>query len=177
MKSVTFRSIGTITGPHGLRGDVLLKPCDEDMAWLGRVDSVYVIKPQGPVEMQIQSAQEYGKKVILKLQAVDDRTMAEALQGCEVKLPENVLPPLEADEFYADTLIGMAVKSRDSGEALGVVEDVLSSDAGDFLEVSAPHLPEPVLVPFRHTFVPTVDAEAGTVYITGLDSLFAGESE
>ncbi len=172
MKSVALKSIGTITGAHGLRGEVNLRPWDADAAWVGHVRSVFVFRPRGPVEMQIVSARRQGPVVIVQFREVTDRTEAENLKGAEVKAAESGLPPPGEDEYYVDDLIGMKVHSAADNRLLGEVRDVLSSAAGDFLEVDAPGLSEPVLVPFQGAFVDVVDPEARIVQLQGLDDLF-----
>lgn len=176
MKSSPLRTIGKIVASHGLQGEVSVKPWDEDAPWIGQIDKAYVFLRKGPVELKILSARLQGGIVIIQFQNVANREEAEHLIGADVKAFESELPSLGEDEYYADELIGLVVKSQDSGKELGVIEDVLGSAAGDFLEVTADTLPEPLLVPFQAVFVPKIDRENGTVYITGLDNLFGEEA-
>jgi 16S rRNA processing protein RimM len=106
------------------------------------------------------------------LSGITSREAAEQARGSELKVPETQLPPLEADEYYLDDLRHLTVKSQETGQILGTVQEILSSTAGEFLEVVSPHLTEPVLVSFCHAFVPHVDLADKTLYVTGLDSLF-----
>jgi 16S rRNA processing protein RimM len=172
MKTSTLRSIGIIVSAHGLQGEVSIKPWDEDASWVGYLDRVYVFRNQVPTEMTILSARIQGGVVIVKFDTVKHRDEAEKLRGAELKVLESSLPDLEEGEFYADELTGMAVKSNDDEKLLGTILGVLGSDAGDFLEVQAEGLSEPVLVPFQDVFVPRVDKPGRTVFIRGLDSLF-----
>lgn len=172
MTSSRLRSIGKITGAHGLQGEVTVKPWNDEPAWVHHLQSVFLFQDQGPVEMAIESARLQHGSVILKFEGISNRTRAEQLKGGELKAYEADLPQLSEDEYYADELVGMCVKSCDSGKTLGTVRDVLSSQAGDFLEVVAQALGEPVLVPFQDVFVPRVDCAQSTVFIQGLDSLF-----
>jgi 16S rRNA processing protein RimM len=47
------------------------------------------------------------------------------------------------------------------GVEIGRVRAVLNHGAGDLLEVHGPGLKTPVLLPFTHAIVPTVDLAAG----------------
>jgi 16S rRNA processing protein RimM len=170
-----LRTIGRITGAHGIQGDVLVKPYDDEPRWVGKLRRVFVYKNKGPEEMAIQNARNQQGRVIVRLSAVSDRNTAELLKGFEIKAYEAELPDLEKDEYYADQLIGYAVKSQDSGDTLGTIQDVVTADVGDFLEVASESLAEPVLVPFQTVFVPDVDNENRVVFVTGLDSLFKAE--
>ncbi len=172
MKAQTLRTIAVITDAHGLKGDVEIKPFDEDASWLGHLSQVYMFKPSGPVEMNIQSGRWQGRRVILKFAGVETRDDAEKLKGFTLKAIEADLPELDEDEFYADSLVGLKVTSHDSGKSLGVVTEVLSSAAGDFLEIQNETLSEPILIPFQTVFIPSVDRDRETIFITGLDNLF-----
>lgn len=177
MRPTKFRTIGVITGAHGLDGSLTLKPSDPDMPWLETLEVVYLVTPKGIVEKPIDGAESYGQGLKLQLEGITDRTEAEKLRGLTVQLPESMLPELEEDEFYTDELAGMAVYSEATQKPLGVVSDVVSSSAGDYLEVKAPGLSEPVLVPFLSVFVTTVDKAQKRIGLQGLDSLFEEPSE
>lgn len=123
-------------------------------------------------EVEIQSARWQRDAIVVKFCSISSRNEAELLKGYELKAPESLLPKLEENEFYLEDLIGLSVKSLDSGRELGVLRDVLSSSAGDFLEVEVFNNREPVLVPFQEVFVPEVDLASKTIRIQGLDSLF-----
>ncbi len=176
MKTSPLKSIGQILGPHGLSGEVVIRPWNETPNWVGKIQTLYVFKKTGPVEMHIQSMKQQGQRLITKLQEVNSREEAEALTRIEIKAFEHELPLLEEDEFYTDDLVGMTVKSLDTQQDLGVVKEVYSSSAGDFLEVRSNHLPEPVLVPFQAVFVTKIEPESKTIFVQGLDSLFTAES-
>ncbi len=172
MNAPILRTIGKITGLHGLRGEVTVKPNDIEATWPNQLKSVYVFKPTGSFEMDIQSARWQKTKIILSFKDINTREEAEKLVGAELKVLESNLPKLENDEFYVDELIGLTAKSNDSGETLGVIKDILSSDAGDFLEIKTEQLSEPVLIPFQDAFVHQINKADKTILIAGLDSLF-----
>jgi 16S rRNA processing protein RimM len=174
MTTTPLKTIGKVMKPRGLQGEVCIKPWDEAAPWVGRLQRVYLYTLRDVKEMHIEKSWWQGEQVIMKFRGVSSREDVEKFLGAEVKALEADLPVLEEDEFYAEDLVGLCVKSQDSGEELGVVKEVLSSEAGDFLEVVAEGLSESVLVPFQEVFVPTVDQESRIIYIVGLDSLFKG---
>lgn len=172
MRPVKFRTIGVIVAVHGLDGSLVLKPADPEMPWLETLESVYLVLPQGVKETPVISAETYGVGLRMQLEGVLDRTAADKLKGVTVQLPDSMLPELEPDEFYTDDLVGLSVVSDTTGKALGVIADVVSASAGDYLEIKTPASSEPVLVPFLSVFVKTVDTTARLVTLQGLDSLF-----
>ncbi len=167
-----LRSIGLIVSAHGLKGEVVVKPWDENAPWAQTIRRVFLLRNRNVSEMTIQSARFQGTSMILKLAQVNTRNDAEKLKGTELKVYESELPALAEDEFYVDSLAGLTVLSLDSQREMGTVREVLSSTAGDYLEVVADGLKEPILIPFQTVFVPKVDLEGRQIFITGLDSLF-----
>lgn len=169
---LTQRTIGWVASAHGLRGEVQIKPCDADVPWRKRLKQVILVQPHKTQQLALQSVRWQGSKLVVKFQEINTRGAAEALKGAELKALESDLPPLKADEFYTEDLVGLTVYSQDSGLPLGTVVDILSASATDFLEVSTPNLRDSVLVPFQDPFILHVDKVEKRVLIQGLDSLF-----
>lgn len=176
MSSTLLKSIGKIIRPRGLQGEVFVKPWDKEASWLKNIDIIFIVDSKGRVlESAIESARWQKHMLVVKLKDISNRTEAEAVQGSEIKVDSELLPKLEEDEFYIEDLINLTVKSLDSDRKLGKIKDVLSSDAGDFLEIEPDEVTESVLVPFKDVFVPKIDHEEYTIFITGLDDLFKAE--
>ena len=168
-----LRRIGTIQGPYGLQGEVILKPTDENASWVGELQRIFVYTLKGPQAMTILNSRHHGTDVILKLDTVNQREDVDRLRGLEVKAMENELPPPEEDEFYTDELAGLTLISESTGKTLGTVKDVLSSASGEFLEVQRPDpTQEAVLVPFLDAFISAVNKETRTITVTRLDHFF-----
>lgn len=167
-----LRTIGTITAPHGLRGQVVMRASDEDAPWVNIINSVFLFFKDGPREAHVESLRFQGDRIVVKFDLVPDRETAEKMKGIVVKALESELPALGVDEYYIDELLGLSVYSADSGEPLGEVVEVLSADAGEYLDVNSPELKESVLVPFLEVFIRNVDRETRRIYVTGLDTLF-----
>ncbi len=105
---------------------------------------------------------KHGITVLLHLGGSDTREDAEALRGSGVYVEEEMLPPLDPDEWFLDELIGLSV--RDSGgEDIGVVEDVLELPAHPTMSVrrSTGH----VLIPAISPFVVSVDLESQRIIV------------
>ena len=86
---------------------------------------------------------------LLRLEGVSTREDAALLTGRKLSLPRTVLPPLGADEFYVEDLVGCLVEDR-AGRSLGVVRglfwngghDVMVIGVGDQAERLIPAVPE-----------------------------------
>ncbi|MFT4109141.1 ribosome maturation factor RimM [Propionicimonas sp.] len=156
--------VGTIGRPHGLRGQVTLRP---------RTDSVEErFAPGAQVEVDgriltVSSQSWQQGRLVVGFAGVPDRTAAEALRGREVWAhgPAEVV---EADEFHDTTLIGLAAVDPE-GASLGEVVGVEHNPAHDLLVLRTPAGRR--LVPFVTALVPEVDPAAGRLVIVPIPGL------
>lgn len=154
--------IGKIVRAHGIRGEVSVKPdesgsttlLDQPHAWLKGRDGELR-------QVAIETARAAHEVCLIRFANCPDRTAAEKLAGTEVFLRRECLPEPEADEFYADDLVGLRVESV-SGEELGRVAGVFDGGAVPVLEVEGRRS---LQVPMADTFVKRVDVAAGVVVI------------
>ena len=73
--------------------------------------------------------------LVVRFKGIADRNAAEALNGIELTVPRDRLPPAGEDEFYHADLIGLAAVTVD-GARLGTVIAVENYGAGDLLEIA-----------------------------------------
>ncbi|VAW43634.1 16S rRNA processing protein RimM, partial [hydrothermal vent metagenome] len=114
-----FIVIGQITKPHGIRGELRVKPHTDEPQRFTWLEQVYVGK-KNPQPMAVEKARVHQQKVLLKLTAVTDRTQAEALRGEWLQVPEAEALPLAEGEYYLFQLTGLAVLTVE-GELLGTL--------------------------------------------------------
>ncbi|MDJ0714468.1 MAG: ribosome maturation factor RimM [Prochloraceae cyanobacterium] len=182
--------IGTITAPHGLKGQLKVAP-DTDFPerfevpgqrWLKYDDRTL---PQ-PIEL-LGGYQVPGKNAyVIELEGIEDRSQAEMLRGCKLLVPASDRFPLEEDEYHVSDLINLEVYDRATGENIGVVIDILWA-GNDLLEIKL-YEQEPietmaesttktnkkskkkkkrkrVFIPFVKEIVPVVDLEEKRIEI------------
>jgi 16S rRNA processing protein RimM len=94
-------------------------------------------------------------RLVLKFQGVDSRTAAEALQGWEVRVPEEERPPAPPGQHYLSDLIGYEVVARE-GNTVGVVTGWLDPGGPALLEVRSGAAE--VLIPLVPAICVNVDA-------------------
>ena len=166
--------IARIGAAHGIKGEVRVKAYTADPGGIaaygpletpdGRAFEVASLRPAaGPASDML----------VVKFKGVSDRNAAETLNGLELSVPRDRLPPAEEDEYYHADLIGLEAVTRD-GAPLGTVIAVHNYGAGDLLEI-APRRGETLLVPFTRAVVPEVDLAAGRVFVDPPEGLLAGE--
>lgn len=166
--------IGKVTNCHGLRGELTVRPVNDDPDWLDDLERAVLIHPVlGRKELAILGIRPKGGDVLIQFESISDRTMAEKWRGAEVQAYQDELPEVEEDAFRVHDLIGLKVLDLTTKVERGVVLDVLSSSGSDFLEVQPAEAVEchPVVIPFNNVFFPELDLEKGFVYLDKLDDL------
>lgn len=154
--------VGVVTGVHGLKGLVKIKPftdMPEAVAAYGAVET-----EDGSRRLELEVANRAGKgQIAVRVAGITDRDAAEALKGLRLYVPRARLPAPEPDEFYYADLIGLAVQ-RASGDAVGTVRAVFDFGAGDVLEIvdDAGTL---IMVPFTRDAVPEIDIAGGRIIV------------
>lgn len=136
-------TLADIVGAYGIKGWVKLRVRLEQPELLRSLQSLQLVRPShqkiqhlGPVSLQ--SLQQQGKGFVAQLSDVEDRTAAEALKGCEIRIDASLFPQAGEDEIYWRDLVGMQVLCEEQGETvlLGTVSSLLETGANDVLVVS-----------------------------------------
>ena len=86
--------------------------------------------------VEITDWRKHNKGLIVKVDGIDDRDIAQALVGSEIFIKETALPELPQGDFYWRDLIGMSVITT-QGYDLGVVSEMMETGANDVLVVKA----------------------------------------
>jgi 16S rRNA processing protein RimM len=166
--------IARIGAAHGIKGEVRVKVYTADPQGIGAYGPLEA--PDGrrfEVTSLRPAAGPASDMLVVRFKGIADRNAAEALNGIELSVPRDRLPPAKEDEYYHADLIGLAAVALDGAE-LGTVIAVHNYGAGDLLEI-APKRGETLLVPFTRAVVPEVDAAAGRV-VVDLPEGLAGDS-
>lgn len=160
--------LGAITGAHGVRGLVKVKPFTEnpdDVAAYGPVEDERANR-----RFTLTVTGRHKDTVIVRVDGVADRDAADALRGTRLYVDRAALPEPEDGAFYHADLIGLAVVSK-TGEALGRVTAVYDFGAGDLVEYAGPD-GKTRMLPFTEAAVPEVDIAGGRLVVDppeGLD--------
>jgi len=169
--------VGVVTGVHGLKGLVRIKPFTETPEAVTAYGSVET--EDGSRRLELEFANRMGKgQIAVRVAGVTDRDAAEALKGQRLYVARERLPAPEEGEFYYADLIGLAVQ-RTGGVSVGEVRGVYDFGAGDVLEI-ADAAGALIMVPFTLDAVPEIDLAAKRVvvadaYIDNPDSDGPGE--
>lgn len=159
--------VGVIGAPHGVRGEVRVKPLtDEPLALkkYGLLES-----EDGKHTFSILGARMQGEMVIAKFDGITDRDRAASLTHTKLYVSRDRLPKPKAGEYYASDLVGLRVEDG-SGAEVGSVLGVVNFGAGDLIEIARAGR-DSVHIPFVESFVPKIDLEARRIVIAPPDGL------
>lgn len=161
--------LGRLVAPYGVRGWFKLHPfADDPAAWCSLPQWWLVADPEQAKSdadwraFKLETVREHGKGLIAKLVGIDDRSAAEALDGCYVGVPREEMPATGTDEFYWDDLVGLEVQNS-KGESLGRVSSMISAAANDVLVVQDGDTER--LLPFVGSVVEQVDVASGVIRV------------
>lgn len=158
-------TVGEIRGVHGVRGWVKLfsyTSPKENLLDYKRFES-----PTGQM-LEVLEGRKHGKTLIARLDGVEDRDAALALNGTELRVTRSSMPEPEDDEYYWSDLLGLAVYDQ-TDRLLGAVDYLLETGAHDVLVIRSADGTE-TLVPFviGHT-VMDVDLDAKRIRVEWMD--------
>ncbi|MGN0771686.1 MAG: ribosome maturation factor RimM [Christensenellales bacterium] len=136
-------TIGTISRPQGIRGELKVYPLTDDLLRFKKLTSVYVAdKKYG-----VKSVRVSAKDVFLTLEGIDDRNMAEQLRNADVKVDRKDAVQLPDDRYFIVDIIGCDVMT--DGEKIGKIKDVLQYGSADVYVIDC--------VDGRESMIPAID--------------------
>lgn len=161
--------VGKIADTHGIRGQVKLHSYSGNAESLAEARFVTLKSPSGKLsEHALKGFKPNAGRFIITLKDFDDINQVIPLVGSEVCLRRSQLPPLEADEYYWNDLIGLRVETAD-GIGIGTITDIFETGSNDVYVVTGKD--REYLIPAIADVVASIDLQTGAVVITPLDGL------
>ncbi len=153
--------LAVIGAAHGTRGELRVKAFTGDPMALADYGPLYDVTGRAFEVLDIRPAKTV---VVVRFRGVNDRNMAEALNGTTLFIDRSQLPQdLDEDEYYHSDLIGLEAIDAE-GKKHGKVSAMFDFGGGDLLELTIPGK-RPMLIPFTLAAVPQVDVKAGHIVI------------
>jgi 16S rRNA processing protein RimM len=150
--------VGQVAGAYGLEGAVKVIPLTD---FRDRFDTGARVLLDGRAR-SIEWSRESHPGLVVKLDGIDNRTMAELFRGRYLEVPDEEMRSLEAGRFYHRQVVGLAAVTS-SGRRLGLIEEILERPANDVWvsrEGSIEHL-----IPATRDAIVSVDLSAGQVVV------------
>ena len=162
--------VGRIARAHGIRGQVIVSLDTDFPEERFRPGAELFIERNGAIQsLTLTSVRFHRDRPVIGIAGVDTMSDAEALAGCELRVPVDRLAPLPGGTFYRHDLIGCRVETP-AGELVGTVENVEGTLSGSRLVVAAAARGE-VLIPLVAEICIAVDPAAKRIVIDPPDGL------
>lgn len=152
-----FMSIGQITKPHGVRGEVKVFSLTDSLEEFAALKKVYI----DGVERKITSCKLQTDRAILKIEGIGSMDEAEKYRNKYLKIHREDAKELPEDSYYIADLIDCKVFDTE-GEELGTVYDVIETGSNDVYWVKGK---KEVLIPALKDIVVKVDIENNEITI------------
>ncbi len=153
-------SIGKITAPHGVRGEVRVIP---DTDFPERFEQMKTIRLDDGSVLPVLGVKYHKHFVLLTLKGIDSKNAAEPLRNKVIQVRPDELVPLPAGHYYHFQIIGLEVFTED-GEFLGQVKDIITTGSNDVYVVEQEGQ-RPVLVPALKRVVLDIDLPGGKMKV------------
>ncbi len=159
--------IAVILRPHGLKGEVRLRPETDHLETLMGAKRVF-LGLRGSRPVKVERTRLYRETPFMKIEGVDDVENAEKLRNVEVCLPVNELAPLKEGEYFLHDLVGLSVFDHE-GTPLGMIEEIMDTGGSPVLVCRGDR--GEFLIPFSPDAVGEVDLERGILNLLDLPGL------
>lgn len=161
--------IGIISSTHGIRGEVKVFPTTDDVRRFGKLKEVILDTGKEDLNLSVQSVKYFKQFVIVKFEGLDDINAVEKYRGKSLYVTRENAVRLHRDEYFIADLIGLSVQDE-TGEPIGVLEDVLGTGANDVYRIRLTDGRE-LLLPAIRQCVLEVDVQAGFMKVHILEGL------
>ncbi len=157
--------VGFISGVFGVRGEVRLHLHNRESSLFARGREVTLVDPDGPRrQIVLHSRSGAGRRVIGRIEGLNGRDEAAALQGHRMVMRVAELPATRPDEFYVRDVVDLPVFVGE--DQVGTVVDVHRTGPVDIFEVASGE--ERRFIPALAEFIDTVDVSGGRVVMFAL---------
>ncbi|MEO6396434.1 MAG: ribosome maturation factor RimM [Devosia sp.] len=155
--------MGRIGAAHGIHGEVRIQSFTAEPLALKDYGPLLTDRPG--VVIEIEAARATTNVLVARLKGVTDRSAAERLNGTELFIERDRLPPAgDEDDYYHADLIGLDARLKD-GSVIGKVTAIPNFGASDLIEVRDPRTGDTFLYPFSRAVVPEVHVGEGYLII------------
>ena len=155
--------LGKIVKKYSFKGELLVKLDTDDPDQFVEMESVFVEQHKRLIPFFIQQSSLHKTELLrVKFEEVTNESDANALLGCELYLPLELLPKLTGNKFYYHEIIGFTVIDNEFGE-VGTVTSVNDTTAQALFEIDRNG--KEILIPINDQFIQKVDHAGKTIFL------------
>lgn len=158
---------GRILSSQGTNGELKVEPWTDFPERFAPGKRLYV----GERCLAIEGIREHKGRLILKLETVNTRQEAQALQGKLLEIRRCELPPLPEGDYYWFQIIGLEVWTT-TGELVGEIVDIIRTPSNDVYAVRGAG--REVLIPAIEDVIQDVDVAGGRIVVEAIEGLLNG---
>ena len=163
-----FVVIGLLRRAHGVRGEIFVQPVSDVPERFEALERVLLRHGGSTEEVSVEAVRRDGKKILIKIEGIDDRTAAETLKGAELGVRRRDVYPVPEDTYYVFDLVGCKVVGKED-KYIGMIDDVLKMPASDVFAVRTEA--GEALIPAVKSIVKEIDLENRVVKIEEIEGL------
>lgn len=163
-------TIGVLGKPHGLRGEIVLRPYNS----VGRArplspagtETVELVRDGQTMRKRLRSCRPLGETLVLAFEGADSPDAVRVFTHWEVRVARRALPALAPGEYFVEDVVGCDVLNAD-GQRLGQATGTFWNGAHDVMTVSLAEKKgaAEMLIPMVPAVMLAVDAGARVVRV------------
>ena len=156
--------LGKITGAHGIKGWLKIQSFSSPPENILNYPQ-WIINNQGEEDFySIEQGRKQNKKIVVKLENIDDRNTAESLINSKILILRSDLPKLSNENYYWSDLVGLSVLNSEE-KVIGKIESLIETGANDVMVIITLK-DERILIPFvMHEIIKEVSVEQNYIKI------------
>ncbi len=155
MKTDKKMIIGKVSGVHGVKGELKIKPLTDDMNRYFDLDKITILNQRKESIYQIDHCRLHKDHVLLMLKGINDRDEAQKLTGMMIGIDREAAVELSEDEYFIEDLKGISVYNESL--LLGKIVDVQQTGEIDIYIIESDK--KTYCVPARKLYIKKVDLE------------------
>lgn len=164
MKTITKRvKIGTLTKPHGIAGEVLLRILPQWQVYTPNPSYLFIELQGEQVPFQLNSFRiKNDLEWLILIDTVNSTEDAQKLQGSDVYLNVEELGKVSKETNDTRSIAGYSVTDKNFG-SLGKVKRIAEIHNNPLLEIE--YNEKEILIPFQEDFILSIDKEKQTILL------------
>ena len=161
--------VGQIVNTFGIKGFVKIYPYVNDIKRFDDLKTVYIKVKNEQKILEIEEVKYQKNMVLAKFKGIETVEEANKLRNSYVKIDRKDAIPLEEGEYFIADLLGLDVYI-DTGEKLGVLEDIYNTGSSDIYVVKN-ELGKQFLLPYIDEVIKKIDLENGKITVHLIEGL------
>lgn len=165
-------SIGKISKPHGVRGEVNIIPFDEDLTIFKNLKCVYLsssnVSEDDLQEFHVDSIKFKNNRVVIKFDTISTCNEAETLRNKFLRIKREEIHLKDGDYFIADIKECTVYDEHDV--FLGKVSEVIKTKNNDVYWIKKTQFNDELLIPVLNSIVLKIDTDSHKIIIKEVKS-------